>query len=72
MKTKPPNLLGAVIRDYFTDHLPRLRGTSTSESRWLCERNTSNLRRSKPSASPKTTCLALLVRSRGSADCHSL
>jgi site-specific recombinase XerC len=28
MKTEPTNLLGAVIRDYFTDHLPRLRGTS--------------------------------------------
>lgn len=28
MKTKLPNLLGAVIHDYFTDHLPRLRGTS--------------------------------------------
>ncbi len=28
MKTALPNLLGAVIRDYFTDHLPRLRGTS--------------------------------------------
>jgi integrase/recombinase XerD len=28
MKIEPPNLLGAVIRDYFTDHLPRLRGTS--------------------------------------------
>src|SRR5215470_13520224 len=28
MKAKPPNLLGAAIRDYFTDHLPRLRGTS--------------------------------------------
>jgi integrase len=28
MKTELPNLLGAVIRDYFTDHLPRLRGTS--------------------------------------------
>jgi integrase/recombinase XerD len=28
MKTKPPNLLGAVLRDYFTDHLPHLRGTS--------------------------------------------
>jgi integrase/recombinase XerD len=27
-KTKLPNLLGAVIRDYFTDHLPCLRGTS--------------------------------------------
>jgi len=27
-KTELPNLLGAVIRDYFTDHLPRLRGTS--------------------------------------------
>lgn len=23
-----PNLLGAIIRDYFTEHLPRLRGTS--------------------------------------------
>jgi len=28
MKTEVPNLLGAAIRDYFTDHLPRLRGTS--------------------------------------------
>ena len=28
MKTKHPNLLGAVMRDYLTDHLPRLRGTS--------------------------------------------
>jgi len=28
MKPKLPNLLGATIRDYFTDHLPRLRGTS--------------------------------------------
>ncbi len=28
MKTCLPNLLGAAIRDYFTDHLPRLRGTS--------------------------------------------
>jgi len=28
MKTGLPNLLGAVIRDYFTDYLPRLRGTS--------------------------------------------
>ncbi len=28
MKTELPNLLGAVIRDYFTDHLPRLRGAS--------------------------------------------
>ena len=28
MKAGSPNLLGAVIRDYFTDHLPRLRGTS--------------------------------------------
>lgn len=28
MKTQRPNLLGAVIRDYFTDHLPRLRGMS--------------------------------------------
>ena len=28
MKPSAPNLLGAAIRDYFTDHLPRLRGTS--------------------------------------------
>jgi site-specific recombinase XerD len=28
MKAGIPNLLGAAIRDYFTDHLPRLRGTS--------------------------------------------
>jgi site-specific recombinase XerD len=28
VKTILPNLLGASIRDYFTDHLPRLRGTS--------------------------------------------
>jgi site-specific recombinase XerD len=28
MKTQLPNLLGAIVRDYFTDHLPRLRGTS--------------------------------------------
>jgi integrase/recombinase XerD len=28
MKTGLPNLLGAIIREYFTDHLPRLRGTS--------------------------------------------
>lgn len=28
MKNPFPNLLGAVVRDYFTDHLPRLRGTS--------------------------------------------
>jgi integrase/recombinase XerD len=28
MKPMAPNLLGAAIRDYFTDHLPRLRGTS--------------------------------------------
>lgn len=28
MKNGSPNLLGAAIRDYFTDHLPRLRGTS--------------------------------------------
>ena len=28
MKTGLPNLLGAAIRDYFTDHLPRLRGIS--------------------------------------------
>jgi len=28
MKKPLPNLLGALIRDYFTDHLPRLRGAS--------------------------------------------
>jgi integrase/recombinase XerD len=28
MKNGSPNLLGAAIRDYFTDHLPCLRGTS--------------------------------------------
>jgi len=28
MKTCLPNLLGAATRDYFADHLPRLRGTS--------------------------------------------
>jgi len=28
MRTDAPNELGAAIRDYFTDHLPRLRGTS--------------------------------------------
>lgn len=28
MKKALPNLLGAIIRDYFTDHLPRLRGAS--------------------------------------------
>jgi len=28
MKTRRSNLLGAVMHDYFTDHLPRLRGTS--------------------------------------------
>lgn len=28
MKAGIPNLLAAAIRDYFTDHLPRLRGTS--------------------------------------------
>ena len=28
MKPGIPNLLGAALRDYFTDHLPRLRGTS--------------------------------------------
>ena len=28
MKNPLPNLLGAIIRDYFRDHLPRLRGTS--------------------------------------------
>jgi site-specific recombinase XerD len=28
MKTRSPNLLGAIVRDYFTDHLPGLRGSS--------------------------------------------
>jgi integrase/recombinase XerD len=28
MKRRLPNLLGAIVRDYFTDHLPHLRGTS--------------------------------------------
>lgn len=28
MKPRAPNLLGAAMRDYFTDHLPRIRGTS--------------------------------------------
>jgi hypothetical protein len=28
MKTKSSNLLGAAVRDYFTDHLPRIRGMS--------------------------------------------
>jgi len=28
MKRQLPNLLGAIVRDYFTDHLPHLRGTS--------------------------------------------
>jgi len=28
MKRKLPNLLGAIVRNYFTDHLPRIRGTS--------------------------------------------
>ena len=28
MKTPVPNLLGTIIRDYFMDHLPRLRGSS--------------------------------------------
>jgi len=28
MKRQLPNLLGAIVRDYFTDHLPRIRGTS--------------------------------------------
>ena len=28
MKKPLPNLLGAIIREYFTDHLPRLRGAS--------------------------------------------
>jgi len=28
MKKQLPNLLGAIVRDYFADHLPRVRGTS--------------------------------------------
>ena len=28
MKRRLPNLLGTIVRDYFTDHLPHLRGTS--------------------------------------------
>lgn len=28
MKTPSPNLLGAIIRDYFMDHLPGVRGAS--------------------------------------------
>jgi site-specific recombinase XerD len=28
MNARSPNLLGAILRDYFTDHLPRLRGSS--------------------------------------------
>ena len=28
MKKRLPNLLGAIVHDYFTDHLPRLRGMS--------------------------------------------
>src|SRR3984893_17127762 len=28
MKTQSPTLLGVIVRDYFTDHLPCLRGTS--------------------------------------------
>src|SRR5207253_2757573 len=28
MKKPLPNLLGAIVRDYFSDHLPRLRGAS--------------------------------------------
>jgi len=28
MKRQSPNVLGAVVRDYFTDHLPRVRGMS--------------------------------------------
>ena len=28
MKKRLPNLLSAIMRDYFTDHLPRVRGTS--------------------------------------------
>jgi integrase/recombinase XerD len=30
MKSKTPNLLGPALRDYFTDHLPRLRGMSAN------------------------------------------
>jgi integrase/recombinase XerD len=29
MKKTRPNLLGAILRDYFADHLPHLRGTSS-------------------------------------------
>lgn len=28
MKSELPNLLGTIMREYFTDHLPRIRGTS--------------------------------------------
>ena len=28
MKKQFPNLLGAIVRDYFTDYLPRVPGTS--------------------------------------------
>jgi len=28
MKKQHPTLLGAIVRDYFTDHLPRVRGAS--------------------------------------------
>ena len=28
MKKQLPNLLGAIVHDYFTDHLPRVRGAS--------------------------------------------
>src|SRR6266513_667102 len=28
VKKHPPNLLGPLVREYFTDHLPRVRGTS--------------------------------------------
>ena len=31
MKKQSPNLLGAVVRDYFTDHLPRLRQQGVHE-----------------------------------------
>jgi integrase/recombinase XerD len=29
VKSKLPNLLGAIVRDYFSDYLPRIRGTSS-------------------------------------------
>jgi integrase/recombinase XerD len=29
MKRKFPNLLGIIVRDYFSDHLPQVRGASS-------------------------------------------